>query len=191
MAGAADVLMGTFSKAPGAVGGYVCGSRELVEYLRVYARSCMFTAALPAALCAGLTEAIRVIDEEPEHRERLWCNCRRLWKGLKQSGLSVPQLESPIVPVFAGHESLLWQMSCDLFDAGFKCGNVTYPAVPRGEGIIRMSVSARHTATDIDRAVETLTSIGSHYGILGRTRREICEIGAVLAGSGTPGSKVA
>ena len=191
MQGAADVLMGTFSKAPGAVGGYVSGSRELVEYLRIYARSCMFTAALPAALCAGLTEAIRVIDEEPEHRERLWRNCRRLWLGLRQSGLCVPELESAIVPVFLGHEALLWQVSSELFDAGFKCGNVTYPAVPRGEGIIRMSVSARHTRADIDALVEAMARLGSRHGLLGLTRQEVTDLGAQLGGTAASGSRVA
>ncbi len=180
MLGAADVLMGTFSKAPGAVGGYIAGSRELVEYLRVYARSCMFTAALPAATCAGLTESLRVMRTEPEHRYRLWRNARRLWRGLRQVGLRVPELESPIVPVFTGHDRMLWSMSYDFFEAGFKCGNVSYPAVPRGEAVLRMSVSSRHTRADIDRAIDALARIGERHGILGLSRDDIVAAGEAM-----------
>jgi 7-keto-8-aminopelargonate synthetase-like enzyme len=172
--------MGTFSKAPGAVGGYVTGSRALVDYLRVFARSSMFTATLPAATCAGITESLRVMAREPEHRERLWRNARRLHAGLCGAGFPLPTLESPILTVFMGHDSLLWAASRDLFLAGFKCGNVTYPAVARGEGVIRMSVSARHTAEDIDDAVSALETIGARYGVLGCTPAEVQEIGRNL-----------
>ena len=177
LTGAADVLTGTFSKASGSVGGYVCGSTDLIEYLRVFARSGMFTASLPAAICAGVTESFRVMVEEPEHRERVWQNAQRLWGGLRQAGFLLPELESPILPVFLGHERLLWAASRDLFLAGFKCGNVGFPAVPRGECIIRLSVSSRHTDDDLDSAVEALTKIGSRFGILGRGREEIQAIG--------------
>ena len=105
--GSIDVLMGTFSKAPGTVGGYVTGSRELIDYLRFFARPAMFTAALPAALCAGVTEAFRVMREEPEHRERLWQNVRRLTTGLAQAGFKVAPAESPIVTLPLGSEKLL------------------------------------------------------------------------------------
>jgi 4-hydroxy-2,2'-bipyrrole-5-methanol synthase len=179
--GAVDVLMGTFSKAPGAVGGYVCGSKELIDYLRVFAHAAMFTASLPAATCAGLTTALRVMDEEPEHRARLWSNTRRLWTGLRQAGLSVPALESPILPVFMGHEKLLWSVSRGLFAAGLKCGNVSYPAVPRGESILRISVSARHTADDLDRAVETIREVAGRFGILNLSPAEIRAVGRRVA----------
>ncbi|MBC8645744.1 MAG: pyridoxal phosphate-dependent aminotransferase family protein [Thermoanaerobaculia bacterium] len=182
--GAADVLTGTFSKASGSVGGYVCGSADLIEYLRVFARSSMFTASLPAAICAGVTESFRVMSEEPEHRERVWSNARRLWEGLRQVGLLLPELESPILPLFMGHERLLWSASRDLFLAGFKCGNVGFPAVPRGECIIRLTVSSRHTDDDLDRAVEALAVIGRRYGILGRCREEIQAIGRSLPADG-------
>jgi len=180
MPGAADVLIGTFSKAPGAVGGYVAGSGDLIDYLRVFARSSLFTASLPAAICAGITEAFRVMQEEPEHRERLWRNACRFWGALRDLGLLVPPLESPIVPVFAGHEHLLQTLSRELFLAGVKCGNVSHPAVPRGDAILRFSVNARHTDEDLDRAADTLATLGRRYGILGLGADEIRAIGASL-----------
>lgn len=181
MPGAADVLMGTFSKAPGAVGGYVSGSRALVEYLRYFARAGVFTAALPAATCAGLVEAFRIMEREPEHRVRLWENARRLWTGLRGAGLLVPSSPSPIATVFVGHERLLFRASRELFDAGFKVGVVAFPAVPKNEAVLRLSVSARHTPDDLDRVVETLARIGARHGMLGRTADEIVAIGARVA----------
>jgi glycine C-acetyltransferase len=180
MPGSVDVLMGTFSKAPGSVGGYVSGTRELVDYLRVFAHSSLFTASLPAATCAGISESFRVMEQEPEHRERLWRNTRRLARALREGGLEVAEPESPILAVFLGEDRLLWSASRDLFLAGFKCGNVSYPAVPRGEGLIRVSVSSRHTDEDLDGVAHALVRIGARYGILWRTPPEIRAIGAAL-----------
>ncbi len=141
--GCADVLMGTFSKAPGTAGGYVTGSRELINYLRFYAHSAMFTAALPAMLCAGVTEAFRVMDSEPEHRERLWQHVRSLASALRQVGLATPETpQRAIVPVFVGDETLLWRLGQELFTEGVKAGIVGFPTVPRGESIIRLTVNA-------------------------------------------------
>jgi glycine C-acetyltransferase len=180
MPGSVDILMGTFSKAPGSVGGYVSGSRALVDYLRFFARAGVFTATLPAATCAGITEAFRIMDTEPEHRLRLWVNARRLWIGLKESGWSVPEGPSPIITVLVGHDRLLYRASRDLFDAGFKVGVVSYPAVPRNQSVLRMSVSSRHDHEDIDRVVEALAVIGRRYDVLHRTPHEVVEIGARL-----------
>ncbi len=181
MPGSADILMGTFSKAPGSVGGYVSGSRELVEYLRFFARAGVFTAALPAATCAGIVEAFRIMDREPEHRTQLWVNARRLWNGLRDCGWIVPAQPSPIVTVFVGHDRLLYRASRELFDLGFKVGVVSYPAVPRNQSILRMSVSSRHDAEDLDRAVDALAVIGRRYGVLNRAPEEIVAAGARLS----------
>jgi 8-amino-7-oxononanoate synthase len=165
--GSVDVLMGTFSKAPGALGGYVCGSNEMVQYLRFFARSSMFTASLPSATCAGLTEAFRIMDSEPEHRERLWEVARRLWRGLGQVGFAMPALESPIFTVPVGDLELMLRISRELVDAGFKCGSVSHPAVPRNQSLLRVTANARHTAEDVDRLVEALRRIAVAHGILG------------------------
>jgi glycine C-acetyltransferase len=180
MQGSADILMGTFSKAPGSVGGYVSGSRELIEYLRYFARAGVFTATLPAATCAGITRAFQIMDREPEHRIRLWENARRLSSGLRDTGWIVPEQASPIITAFVGNDRLLYRASSELFDRGFKVGVVSYPAVPRNQAVLRMSVSARHSAEDLDRAVETLASIGRRHGVLHRSREEIVAIGKAL-----------
>jgi 8-amino-7-oxononanoate synthase len=181
MPGSVDILMGTFSKAPGSIGGYVSGSRALVDYLRFFARAGVFTATLPAATCAGIAEAFRIMDREPEHRTQLWANARRLWSGLKETGWIVPEAPSPIVTAFVGHDRLLYRASRELFDRGFKVGVVSYPAVPKNQSVLRMSVSSRHGADDLDSAVDALADIGRRYGILNRAPLEIVAIGAGLS----------
>lgn len=168
MPGSIDVVMGTFSKAPGSVGGYVCGSAELIEYLRFFARAGMFTASLPAATCAGITEALRVMLAEPEHRERLWQNSTLMWGGLRAAGLRVPASPCPILPVEVGDDVTLWVVARELFDAGIKVGSVSHPAVPRGGSILRLTVSSRHTREDIELAVDSLARIGARHGLTGR-----------------------
>lgn len=180
LGGAADILMGTFSKAPGTVGGYVCGDRELIYYLRFYARSGMFTAALPAALCAGVTEAFRIMDTEPEHRQHLWRNVHVLAKGLGDIGYLVPKPDSAIIPVFIGTMGLMFHISLELFDRGIKCGNVAFPAVPRDESILRLTVNARHTQQDLEQTIDIFERLGKRFGLLHRSREELVEIGERL-----------
>jgi len=131
MQGSVDVLMGTLSKALGSLGGYVCGSRELVDYLRWFAPSGALSTALPAPICAGARVALDLIRAEPEHRARLWDNARLLGDGLRSVGFAVPQPDSPIVALPIESQALLWKVSRELFDAGIKCGTVIYPTAPR------------------------------------------------------------
>ncbi|HTO49735.1 MAG TPA: pyridoxal phosphate-dependent aminotransferase family protein [Burkholderiales bacterium] len=161
--GAADVLMGTFSKAPGAVGGYVCGDRAMVEYLRYFSRPSIFTATLPAAICAGLIEAFRIMRDEPEHRQRLWANTQRMWEGLRALKLDVGASPSPILTVGIGHERKQPMLAVELYQAGLKCGLARYPAVPHGHAILRMTMNARHTEEDIDRTLEVLAEMASRH----------------------------
>lgn len=162
---AIDVLMGTFSKTPGAMGGYVCGDRALIEYLRYFSRPSIFTATLPAALCAGLIEAFRVMREEPQHRERLWANSARMWKGLKALNLKVGSQPSPILTVDVGHESKQPLLAVELFEAGLKVGLARHPAVPHGHAIIRITMNARHTDQDIDRTLDVLSEVAKRHDL--------------------------
>jgi glycine C-acetyltransferase len=160
---AVDVLMGTFSKAPGAVGGYVCGDRALIEYLRYFSRPSIFTATLPAAICAGLVEAFRVMRDEPQHREQLWANSTRMWKGLRALNLAVGAQPSPILTVDIGHEAKQPLLAVELFSAGLKVGLARHPAVPHGHAIIRLTMNSRHTDEDIDRTLEVLGTVAERH----------------------------
>jgi 7-keto-8-aminopelargonate synthetase-like enzyme len=167
MRGAVDVLMGTFSKAPGAVGGYVVGDGALIDYLRYLSHGALFTASLPAPTCAAVTEAFAVMQNEPELRERLWANTRHMWQGLVDVGLRVPRLSSPILTVQVGDEALLGPLAVTLFRAGVKVGMAQYPAVPRGQSILRITVNARHTTEDLDGTLEVLGRLGREFAIVG------------------------
>jgi glycine C-acetyltransferase len=180
MPGSIDVLMGTFSKAPGTIGGYVCGSKALVTYLRFFARSGLFTAALPAHLCAGVTEAFNVMEREPEHRERLWANTFRLHAMLMSAGLPVSPTVSPIITVFSGATPMLWSLAASLFASGVKVGTVDHPAVARGETILRITVNARHTEGDLEQLCAALLAAYKGHGLLGKTTDEIRAMGLAL-----------
>lgn len=171
--GSVDILMGTLSKAIGGLGGYVCGDRDLIDYLRWFAPSGLFTTSLPAAMCAGAKTALEVIRSEPEHRARLWRNIERFVPQLKSGGLIVSDGHSPIVTVFIGAQELLWRVSRDLFDAGIKCGNVLYPAVARDACILRFTLNARHSRVDLDYAAETLIRIARKHDVVGHTKEEL------------------
>lgn len=164
--GAADILMGTLSKALGALGGYVVGDKETIDYLRWFAPSGVFTTTLPAPICAGLSKALEVIRTEPEHQQALWDNIRRFVPPLQEAGFKVSGMQSPIVTLFVGEQETLWKISRDLYDAGIKAGNVIYPAVPRDGCILRFTLNARHTPEDIDSTVQTLLTVGHRYGLI-------------------------
>jgi glycine C-acetyltransferase len=167
--GAIDVLMGTLSKAPGTVGGYVSGSEELITHLRFFARTAVFSTSLPAALCAGAVEAFRIMANDPEPRERLWENVRAMEDGLRSAGFKIPPAESPILPVPIGDGDLLLSVSRDLYEKGVRCAGVCFPAVPMGAEILRVTVNARHTSEDIERCVDVLAETGRKHGLLGQS----------------------
>jgi 7-keto-8-aminopelargonate synthetase-like enzyme len=176
MPGSVDVLMGTLSKALGSLGGYVCGSTALVDYLRWFSPSGVFTTTLPAPICAGARVALDIIRSEPEHRVRLWQNTRLLSDGLRSAGFAVPPAESPIITLPIGRQAALWKVSRELFDAGIKCGNIIAPAgaapaggppaISKAACHLRLAVNARHEPDDLDYAVDVLARIGRRHGLI-------------------------
>ena len=166
--GRIDVLMGTFSKAAGAAGGYVVGPRDLVDYLRFFARSAVFTASLPAPVFAAVAEAFRLMDEDPGPRERLHENSRRFTSALEALGVAPLATGTPIVAVRVGPQATLLRAGRELYDAGIRCGSVSYPAVPADGCLLRFTVNARHTAEEIDRTAETLARVAARHGFLGK-----------------------
>lgn len=164
--GGIDVLMGTFSKAAGAAGGYVVGPRDLVEYLRFFARSAVFTASLPATVFAAVAEAFRLMDEDPAPRERLRENARRFTASLEALGIAPLASGTPIVAVRVGTQATLLRAGRELYDAGIRCGSVSYPAVPADACLLRFTVNARHTSEELDRTAETLARVAARHGFL-------------------------
>jgi 7-keto-8-aminopelargonate synthetase-like enzyme len=151
-----DVLVGTLSKAAGAVGGYLVADEAVVDFVRHQARPLIFTASLPASVVAATLEALALIEEEPERRARLWRNTARLADGLRAAGFDVGGTVSPIVPVRIGDQTRTFRMWRRLVAEGVYVNPVLPPAVPAERCILRLTVMATHTPEQVDRAVAAL-----------------------------------
>ncbi|HEX7228766.1 MAG TPA: 8-amino-7-oxononanoate synthase [Candidatus Binatia bacterium] len=154
-----SVQMGTLGKALGGFGAYVAGSRALRELLINRCRSFIFTTALPPAIMAMAIAAIRLVEQEPERRHRLWENCRLLSDGLKKLGLSSTALQSPILPVIIGDAARCMQLSQLLLQRGIFAQGIRPPTVPPGTSRLRIAVMATHERGHIEKALEVFQEI--------------------------------
>jgi len=153
------VQMGTLSKALGGLGGFVAGSRDLIEYLVNRARAFIYTTALPPAQAAAAIAALDVIEDEPERRERLWVLRRRLHDGARQAGFDTLDSRSPIIPLLIGDAEAALRLSETLLSHGIYAPAIRPPTVPAGTSRIRLSVTAGHTPAQIDHLLEVLLKI--------------------------------
>jgi len=161
-----DIIVGTFSKSLASIGGFVAGSESVIHFLKHNSRPLIFTAALPPANAAGVLAALDVMIAEPERRDRLWENTRRLHDGLRSLGLDIGPSQTPIVPVLIGpleRTFLFWRK---LFDAGVFTNPVVPPAVPPSECRLRTSLMATHTPDQIDFALDTFAKLGKEMGVI-------------------------
>ena len=164
--GKVDIQVGTLSKAIGVVGGYVCGSRELIEYLYHRARPFLFSTSHPPAVVGACLAAFDILEQEPERIERLWENTRYFKDALQAAGFDTGASETPITPVMVGEAKLAHEFSAVLFDEGLFATGIGYPTVPQGKARIRTIVTAAHTREHLDRAIGTLSRVGKRLGIL-------------------------
>jgi glycine C-acetyltransferase len=164
--GMVDVQVGTLSKAIGVLGGYVCGTKNLIEYLYHRARPFLFSTSHPPAVAAACLVALDVLEQEPERIERLWSNTRRFKDGLTRLGFDTGASETPITPILVGEADLAMKFSDRLFEAGVFAQGIGFPTVPKGRARLRTIVTATHTEADLDRALEVLGSVGRELGVL-------------------------
>jgi glycine C-acetyltransferase len=165
MHGRVDVQVGTLSKAIGALGGYVAGSRSLIEFLYHRARPFLFSTSHPPAVVAACIAAIDVLEQEPELIERLWDNTRFFKAGLKDLGFNTGLSESPITPVIAGEGALAMKLSDRLFAKGVFAQGIAFPTVARDAARVRTIVTATHTRDELQFALDTFASVGRELGI--------------------------
>lgn len=161
-----DLIVGTFSKSLASVGGFIAGSDRVINYLRHHSRPFIFTAALPPANTAGVLAALEVMKAEPERRERLWHNTKRLSSGLRSLGYDIGPTETPIVPVLIGPLDRTLVMWRKMFDAGVFTNPVVPPAVPQAQCRLRTSLMATHTDDQIDFCLDTFARIGKELGAI-------------------------
>ncbi len=172
MHGRVDVQVGTLSKAIGVLGGYVCGSRALIDYLYHRARPFLFSTSHPPAVAAACIAAFDILENEPERIERLWANTRYFQDELRRAGFNIggmttPATETPITPVILGEGRTTMEMSRALFDEGVMGTGIAFPTVPEGKARIRLIVTSEHTRAQLDRALETLERVAKRMGLLG------------------------
>ena len=171
--GRVDIQVGTLSKAIGALGGYVCGTRDLIDFLYHRARPILFSTSHPPSVAATCMAALDVLEQEPERMEKLWENTG-FWKkelgllGFDIGGKTTPASETPITPIIIGDGKLTMNFSRELFKEGVFGTGITFPTVPEGKARIRTIMTATHSKDELERALEVLENVGKKMGILGR-----------------------
>jgi len=166
MHGRVDIQVGTLSKAVGALGGYVAGSRTLIEFLYHRARPFLFSTSHPPAVAAACIAALDVLMEEPQIIDRLWENTRFFKAGLKALGFNTGLSESPITPVIAGEAALAMKLSDRLFEEGVFAQGIGFPTVARDRARVRTIVTATHTRDELQFALDAFARVGRELGII-------------------------
>jgi len=161
-----DLQIGTLSKAVGVVGGYVAGSRDLIDWLKVRSRPFLFSTALPPGAVAACITAIDILQNSMELQSKLWENTRYLQQGLRQLGYSTGATETPITPCIIGDESTTQRFSTRLYEEGVYAKAIVFPTVPKGTGRVRNMPTAIHTKEMLDRALAAYETIGRELGLI-------------------------
>jgi glycine C-acetyltransferase len=164
--GRVDIQVGTLSKAIGVLGGYVCGSRDLIEFLYHRARPFLFSTSHPPAVAAACLAAFDVLEQEPERIASLWDNTKYFKAGLSAAGFDTGASETPITPVMVGDAALAHRLSRELFEEGVLATGIGFPTVPKGRARVRTIVAATHTHEELDRALEAFQKVGKRLELL-------------------------
>ena len=162
-----DILMGCMDKAMGGTGGYLCGSKTLVDFLRISASSSVLSSALPCSMAGAMLTAIDLIEGGQDLREGLYRKARYLKEGLRSVGLTVLGPDNiPSVPLFIGDEALGVAFSDLLRQRGIFCPVMRWPAVPPGRARLRLTLMARHELSHLDRLIEACAQVGRELGLV-------------------------
>ena len=160
-----DFHLGTFSKSLGGQGGFVCGSRDLVEYVNAFGRSRFFSCNLAPPLAAGLLAGLRVVEREPQLRARLWSNVAYLRRRFAEEGVDIGKSTSQVMPVMVNNDAKVFSVADKIQDRGLFLQPVTYPAVPKHRSRLRVSVSAAHSQDELETAVGIIAGVLREEGI--------------------------
>ncbi len=161
-----DFVMGTFSKSLASIGGFIAADKQAIEFLKHHSRALIFSASMPPASVAAVLAAVRIIKREPERIERLWKNSGMMREGLKALGYDTGPSETPIIPVHIGDLMLLVKMCKRLEDEHVFVNPVLPPAVPPNDCILRISLMATHTESQISLALDKIEKVGKELGVI-------------------------
>jgi glycine C-acetyltransferase len=166
--GRVDIQVGTLSKAIGSMGGYVCGSRDLIEFLYHRGRPFLFSTSHPPSVAATCQAAFDLLDSELGDRliKKLWSNTKFFKRQLKKLGFDTGKSETPITPIMVGDAEKAFQFSRELFNEGVFAGAIGYPVVAEGKARLRTIVTATHKRSDLERALEIIRRVGTSLGIV-------------------------
>ena len=169
--GRVDIQVGTLSKAIGALGGYVCGSRDLIDFLYHRARPFLFSTSHPPSVAATCIAAFDVLEQEPERIEKLWSNTRFFKKelgllGFNIGGVNTPASETPITPIIIGDGRATMDFSRALFEEGVLGTGIAFPTVPEGKARVRTIVTAAHTDDQLSQALDVLKKVGKKMALI-------------------------
>ncbi len=166
MHGRVDIQVGTLSKAIGALGGYVAGSKDFIDFLYHRARPFLFSTSHPPSVAASCLAALDVLEQEPEIIERLWDNTRFFKAGLESMGFDTGLSESPITPVIAGDGARAMKLSDRLFQEGVFAQGIAFPTVARDKARVRTIVTATHSKDELQFALDAFKRVGAELGLI-------------------------
>ena len=166
--GRVDIQVGTLSKAIGSIGGYVCGSRDLIDFLCQRARPFLFSTSHPPSVAATCQAAFELLDSEAGDKliKKLWSNTKFFKRKLKKLGFSTGKSETPITPILVGDAGKAFEFSRALFAEGVFAGALGFPTVPEGKARLRTIITAAHKRADLERALETIGRVGKNLGVI-------------------------
>ena len=161
-----DVIMGTFSKSFASLGGFIASDSYVIDYLRHYARSLIFSASITPSSTAAVLASLDIMENEPELIDKLWANTERMRKGVQDMGYDTGTSCTPIIPLIIGDNDKVLKMRRMLFDEGLFVNPVVSPAVPPNQTLVRLSLMASHTFKQIDFALEKLYEVGKALEVI-------------------------
>ncbi|MGB6716230.1 MAG: aminotransferase class I/II-fold pyridoxal phosphate-dependent enzyme, partial [Candidatus Acidiferrales bacterium] len=166
--GRVDIQVGTLSKAIGSIGGYVCGSRDLIDFLYHRGRPFLFSTSHPPSVTATCQAAFELLDSEAGEKliKRLWSNTKFFKRRLKRLGFDTGKSETPITPIMVGDAAKAFEFSRQLFDEGLLALAIGYPTVPEGKARLRAIVTATHKRADLEHALEIFERVGKKLEVI-------------------------
>ena len=166
--GRVDIQVGTLSKAIGAIGGYVCGSKDLIDFLYHRARPFLFSTSHPPSVTATCQAAFELLDSDAGEKliKKLWANTKFFKRKLKKLGFNIGESETPITPILVGDAGKAFEFSRELFTEGVLAMAIGFPTVPEGKARLRTIVTATHKRADLERAAEIIGRVGSKIGVV-------------------------
>jgi 8-amino-7-oxononanoate synthase len=161
-----DLTMGTFSKSFASLGGFVVGDTDVIDYIKHFARSFIFSASLPAPLVMAAMTALEIMQNEPEHIERLWENAHFMMKGYRELGFNIGNTQTPIIPIIVHDDEKCFRLWKEVYEGGVYTNPVIAPAVPEGHALLRTSYMASHTKSQLTKALDVFEKAGRKVGVI-------------------------